>query len=336
VKFGFFLSDLVDPGLPRRYGPTYEICQLAESVGFDFVTMGHHRFTADTVDPASPITLLSAIAAQTSTLRLSSSVFLLPLYPALDVAEQIATLDQISDGRTMLSFGLGYRPYEYEHAGLSFRSRGSRMEEGVQVLKQAWTQDAVHFTGQHYRIDGAAVRPRPVQDPHPPIWLGGNATAGIDRAARLADGWMIDSTKSLESARRRTDLYRSKAAELGRASRVCLVRQVGIGESREQVEKIWLPDMAQQLMHVYEAGGEFMGTDSLVSKLRSGEAMTLEEFIGDRDIAGTPDECVAQLETFETATGCEYFCGIFGDSPNVEDLAASIELFGRQVIPQFS
>src|ERR1700736_1519350 len=104
VRFGFFLPDLVDAGLPQRFGPTYEICRLAEAVGFGFVAMGHHRFPPETADPASPIVLLSAIAAQTTTLRLSSAVFLFPLYPALDVAEQLATLDQISDGRAMLSF----------------------------------------------------------------------------------------------------------------------------------------------------------------------------------------------------------------------------------------
>src|ERR1700733_11364300 len=129
MRFGFFLPDLVDGTRPQRFGPAYEICRLAESVGFDFVAMGHHRFTPGSDGAASPIVLLSAIAAQTTTLRLSSAVFLFPLYPALDVAEQLATLDQISDGRTMLSFGLGYRPYECELAGLSYRARGSRMEE---------------------------------------------------------------------------------------------------------------------------------------------------------------------------------------------------------------
>jgi probable F420-dependent oxidoreductase len=336
VQFGFFLPDLVDPSLPQRFGPTYEICRLAESVGFDFVAMGHHRFTPETADPASPIVLLSAIAAQTSRLRLSSAVFLFPLYPVLDVAEQLATLDQVSDGRTMLSFGLGYRPYEYEHAGLSYRARAARMEEGVQILRQAWTQDRVHFAGKHYRIDGAAVTPRPVQQPHPPIWLGGNAMAGIERAARLADGWMIDSTKSLESARRRTAHYRSTAANLGRDSQVCLVRQVGIGPTRAYVKEVWLPDMARQLLHVYEAGGSFTGGEELARKVRSGEPFDLDEFTADRDIAGTPEECVTQIRAFEDATGCEYFCGIFADSPDVDTLAASLELFGRDVIPRFA
>jgi probable F420-dependent oxidoreductase len=336
MRFGFFLPDLVDVSVRPRFGPTYEICRLAESVGFDFVAMGHHRFTPGTDGSASPIVLLSAIAAQTTTLRLSSAVFLFPLYPALDVAEQLATLDQISDGRTMLSFGLGYRPYEYELAGLSYRARGSRMEEGVQILKQAWTQERVHFEGRHYHIDGAAVVPRPVQQPHPPIWLGGNAMAGIERAARLADGWMIDSTKSLESARRRTAHYRSTAADLRRDSEVCLVRQIGIGPTRAHVEEVWLPDMARQLRHVYEAGGSFTGAEELMKKVRSGEPLSLDEFAGDRDIAGTPEECVTQIRAFEDATGCEYFCGIFGDSPGVDTLAGSLELFGREVIPRFA
>ena len=94
--------------------------------------------------------------------------------------------------------------------------------------------------------------------------------------------------------------------------------------------------MARQLVHVYEAGGSFTGAEELMRKLRSGEPLDLDEFIGDRDIAGTPEECVTQIRALEDATGCEYFCGIFGDSPSFDTLAASLELFGHQVIPQFA
>jgi probable F420-dependent oxidoreductase len=335
VRFGFFLPHLVDEGARERYGPTYDVCQLAESVGFDFVAMGHHRFTADSDVETAPLLLLAAIAARTTTLRFSSAVFLLPLYHALDIAEQIATLDQISDGRAMLSFGLGYRPYEYEHAGLAYSARGSRMEEALQILRQSWTEERVHFLGRHYQIDGASVVPKPVQQPHPPIWLGGGATVGVDRAARLADGWMVDTTKTIDSVQRKVAYYRAAAAKLGRPSQVCLVRQVGIGATREDVEQTWLPDMSRQLLGVWRAGGRFTNGDEFARKMLAGERLTLEEFAGGRDIAGTPQDCIEQLRTFEEPTGCEYFLGIFGDAPDAETLSASIELFGREVIPAF-
>jgi probable F420-dependent oxidoreductase len=332
MKFGFYLPNLVTESGPERFAPTYDVCQLAESVGFDFVAMGHHRFTPDNTALSGSLLLLAAIAARTSALRLSSAVYLMPTYPALDVAEQIATLDQISDGRAMLCFGIGYRDYEYEHVGLSYRTRASRLEEGVQILRQAWTQDLVHFSGKHYSIDGAAVTPRPVQQPSPPIWLGGGATAGVERAARLADGWMVDTTKSIGSVQRKVTHYREAAAALGRPSQVCLMRQVGIGATRADVERTWLPDASQSMLGVWKAGGRFTNGDVLARKMMAKEPITLEEFAADRDVAGTPKDCVEQIVNFERQTGCEYFLAMFGETTSHGDLRAAIELFGREVI----
>jgi probable F420-dependent oxidoreductase len=335
LRFGFFLPHVVDPSAGERYRPSYELCQLAESVGFEFVAMGHHRFTPESKVDTAPLLLLAAIAARTSRLRLSSAVFLLPLYNPIDIAEQIATLDQISDGRTMLSFGMGYLPYEYEHSGVAYSRRGSRTEEAVQILRLAWTEERVHFSGRNFQVDGTPVVPKPVQSPHPPIWLGGGSSAGVDRAARLADGWMVDTTKAIHSVQRRVAAYRKTAADLGRPSQVCLVRQVGIGPTRDYVEDVWLPDMARQLFWVWEAGGRFTNGELLARRMRAGELPTLQEFAGGRDIAGTPDDCIEQIRQFQKVTGCEYFCGIFGDAPVVETLSAAIELFGREVIPAF-
>jgi len=335
MRFGFFLPRLVDEHARERFAPTYEVCQLAERVGFDFVAMGHHRLIPDRDNLSASIVLLAAIAARTEKLRLSSAVFLLPLYHPLDMAEQIATLDQISDGRTMLSFGLGYRPEEYEHAGLVFKQRASRMEECLQVIRQAWTQDEVHFSGKHFQIDGVPVPPAPRQTPHPPLWLGGGATAGVERAARLADGWMADSTKTIDSVARKAAHYRATAAELGRPSQVCVVRQLGIGPTRKHVEETWLPDMAKQLFGVWKAGGKFRGSDEFGRKMTAGEPISLEEFAGDRDVAGTPAEVIEQIRRYQELTGCEYFLSIFGDQPDQATLGEALELFGREVIPAF-
>jgi probable F420-dependent oxidoreductase len=325
----------VDDDARERFAPTYEVCQLAERLGFDFVATGHHRLIPERDNLSAPTVLLAAIAARTETLRLSSAVFLLALYDPLDMAEQIATLDQVSDGRTMLSFGLGYRPEEYEHAGLVFRQRASRMEECLQIIRQAWTQDEVRFSGNHFQIDGVPVPPAPRQTPHPPLWLGGAATAGVERTARLADGWMADSTLSIDSVVRKATRYRATAAELARPSQICVVRQVGIGPTRRHVEETWLPDMAKQLFGVWKAGGKFPGSDEFGRKMTAGERISLEEFAGDRDVVGTPSEVIEQIRRYRELTRCEYFLGIFGDQPDQRALSEALELFGREVIPQF-
>lgn len=336
IKFGFFLPHIIPSPGRERFAATYDLCTLAEEVGFDFMAMGHHRFTPDHEVPSSSLLVLSAIAARTSTLRLSSAVFLMPLYPALDLAEEIATLDQISDGRTMLSFGIGYRPYEYEYAGLNYKARASRLEEGLQVLHQAWTQESVHFSGKHYNIDGAPVVPKPVQQPHPPIFLGGGSNAGVDRAARMADGWMVDTTKNIDSVTRKVTNYREIAASLGRPSQVCLMRQVGIGPNHDHIERTWLPDAARSLLGVWKAGGRFPNGDELARKMMAGEHISIPEFAANRDVAGTPDECVEQIRGYQELTGCEYFLASFGEYPSPETLRDAVGLFGREVIPAFA
>jgi probable F420-dependent oxidoreductase len=280
--------------------------------------------------------VLAAIAARTSVLRLSTSIFLMPLHHALDVAEQIATLDQLSDGRANLTFGAGYRPYEYEHAGLAFSSRGRRMEEGLEIMRQAWTQDEVNFQGKHYDIRGARVSPKPVQRPAPPVWIGAQARPGIDRTARLADGWMADYMQPVSVVQRRARFYRDRADELGRASTVCLMRQVAIAPTRRQIEDDWLPTARASFLSYWKAGGRWPGGEDLAERLLAGEQVALDDFVRDRDVAGDPQDCIEQVGRFREVAGCEYFLATFGDVGGLEHTREAVELVAREVIPTFS
>jgi probable F420-dependent oxidoreductase len=336
VRFGFCLPVRPDEASPRRFAALYELCEVAEDLGYDFVAIPHHRFTPDNAAPSVPLMVLAAIAARTTRLRLSTSVFLMPMHHALEVAEQIATLDQLSDGRANITFGIGYRPYEYEHSGLSFRSRGSRLEEGMEILHQAWTGKTVEFHGQHYDISGASVTPKPAQQPYPPVWIGAQAKAGIDRTARLAEGWLADYMQPVSVVRRRASFYRGRAAELGRPSTVCLMRQVAIAPTRAEIERRWLPEARASFLSYWQAGGRWPGGEVLAERLLNGEEVGLDNFIADRDIAGSPEDCVAQIEGFHRITGCEYFLAAFGDSGGIEQTRAALELFGRDVVPAFA
>jgi probable F420-dependent oxidoreductase len=337
LRFGFTLALTPDAASGGgRYSPAFALCRRAEELGFDFVTVAHHRFSPEHDAPSAPLVVLAAVAARTSRLRLSSSIFLAPLYHALDVAEQIATLDQLSDGRANLTFGVGYRPYEYEHAGLRFTSRGSRLEEGLEVMRQAWTADEVHFHGQHYDIDGARVVPRPVQQPHPPIWLGAQAKRGLDRTARLADGWMADYMQPLSVLRRRVAYYRQRCEELGRSATVCLMRQIAIGPTRRHIEESWPPTARRSFLYYWEAGGRWPGGEDLAARLAGGDDVGLDEFISDRDVAGAPEDCIAQLDSFREITGYSHILATFGAAGNYTEQRAALELFGREVIPAFT
>jgi probable F420-dependent oxidoreductase len=131
---------------------------------------------------------LSFAAALTSRVRLGVSVVVLPHHSPVHVAHAIASLDYLSGGRAVLGLGLG-RPNHYRAFGVPVERRVRRFTEGVEVVKALWTEPHVEFHGEVFDID-AALALKPVQKPHPPVWLGGSHPDALRRAARIADGWM--------------------------------------------------------------------------------------------------------------------------------------------------
>ncbi len=115
--------------------------------------------------------LLAALAARTRRIRLGTSILLSPLYKPVQLAETASMVDAISKGRLVLGLGLGYQPQDFRQFGVPFDQRVSRFGAGIEVLRRAWTQERFSFVGRRYQFDDVAVYPRPVQSPHPPIWL---------------------------------------------------------------------------------------------------------------------------------------------------------------------
>ena len=329
MKFGFNIPAAPDPHAREPLSRAYEVCARAEALGFDFGVVAQHRFTAGY--PLSPWVTLGAVAARTTRLRLGTNIMLLPLDHPLDVAEEVATVDQISGGRVFLGAGLGYRPYEYAALELPFHRRGARMSECLEIVQRAWTQDQFSFHGEHFSFDDVSVVPKPVQRPRPPIWLGANSDAGVARAARLADGWLAGFGDRLPAVTARAAAYREQAKEHGRAATLCLLRLVGIGASREAVESDWLPGVVEMLRGYRRAGAPGEKSERAAASLRERREMTLDSF-GDMLVAGTPTDCIAQLKTCAELTECGYVLVTFR-GPDADE---QLDLFGREVIPAFS
>jgi alkanesulfonate monooxygenase SsuD/methylene tetrahydromethanopterin reductase-like flavin-dependent oxidoreductase (luciferase family) len=188
---------------PRLYRSAIEQCAWADKRGFAGVTLSEHHGSDDGYLP-SPIVLGAAIGGATARLLIRLSVVLLPLYHPVRLAEDLAVLDLACNGRLRLTVAAGYRPEEYEQFAAEFRRRPSLMEQGIDVLKQAWT-------GEPFELDGRTVRvtPRPAQTPRPSITLGGASPATARRAARIADDYA-------PLADRLYELYLEALAELGR------------------------------------------------------------------------------------------------------------------------
>ena len=170
--------------------------RAAEDAGFDacFVTDhpapdakwlgagGHHAL--------DPFVALSFAAAATSRLRVQTHILVLAYRNPLLTAKSVLSLDVLSHGRVILGVAAGYLKPEFFALGADFDERNQLTDEAIDVMRRVWTEDDVAFEGLHFRSRGTTMRPRPVQQPHPPIWVGGNSTAAIHRVVERAQGWV--------------------------------------------------------------------------------------------------------------------------------------------------
>ena len=185
------------------------LAQQAERLGFDSVWVSDHiilprevdsfyPYAADGVatfrpDEAyyEPLSALNFLAGCTEKVRLGTHVLILPYRNPVLTAKMLATLDVLSSGRLILGVGVGWMEEEFQALGLdTYAQRGAVSDEYIQLFKELWTKDEPEFHGEHYQISGVGFQPKPVQKPHPPIWIGGHTNAAIRRAAKYGDGWM--------------------------------------------------------------------------------------------------------------------------------------------------
>jgi probable F420-dependent oxidoreductase len=136
-----------------------------------------------------PFVALSFVAAQTTTLKLGTGVFVLPLRNTLSVAKAVASLDVLSQGRVLFGIGVGWCEEEFDAVGMPFKNRAGRTREAVRVMRALWTEETPQFDGTHHRFEPVGFNPKPVQHPHPPLIFGGESRAALKRTAELADGW---------------------------------------------------------------------------------------------------------------------------------------------------
>ena len=185
------------------------LAQRAESLGFDSVWVSDHiilprkvdsfyPYAADGVatfrpdeDYYDPLATLNFLAGCTQKIRLGTHVLILPYRNPVLTAKMLSTLDVLSGGRVILGAGVGWMEEEFQALGLdTYAQRGAVTDEYIQLFKELWTKDNPEFHGEHYQLSESGFKPKPVQKPHPPIWIGGHTNPAIRRAAKYGDGWM--------------------------------------------------------------------------------------------------------------------------------------------------
>ena len=189
-----------------------EFAQRAEAAGVDSVWV-LDRLVYDCYEP---LITLAAVATGTRRVRLGMGILLGALRPPILLAKMLATLDQLSAGRVIVGLGAGTRADDFEAVGVPHAGRGRRLDELIDVLKLAWSGAPVRYAGRAYTLDVGPLGPRPLQQPHPPLWLGGRAEAVLRRTARVGDGYIGRSSDGPAGFRRIWDQVRAYAEAEGR------------------------------------------------------------------------------------------------------------------------
>jgi len=356
MRFSLSLPLLHDPGTGDPYHETFALAAIAEEAGFDTATIGHHHFLPG--NQSDPLTFLAAVAVRTSTLRVGTGIFQLPVHHPLRVAEQVATIDQLSGGRISLGVGTGWWPLEYTAHGSTFEQRGARMDEALGILRHVWTQEHTAWEGRFWSFPELTVHPRPVQVPHPPLWVAGVADVAVDRAARLGDAWLCGPVQSLAKARSCLARYRRSWAEVHptpdagtggpgpvRGPAWILRRYAWVGTDRAAITDDILPRYVAGLLAHWRESVEDPDERALFDRIDAGEPVSAEDVARDRLLWGTPDDVVAQVARYRDETGADHVHAAFGAGlpadtaraslGSFDELAAMVRLFGREVITAF-
>jgi probable F420-dependent oxidoreductase len=215
------LKDTIPLGmvLPHRSPDTVDmqivrqVAQRADALGFRDLWVTEN--TLDHVFCFDPMVILTYAAAVTTTIRLGVAVVVLPMHDPRHLAHQVATLDYVSHGRAILGVGLG-RAHHYAQFQVPLERRVRRFREGVEVIKALWTEPQASYQGEIFQLEGGTMAPKPVQKPHPPIWLGVGHPDALRRAAAIADGWMGSGGSSTASFSRSVPILRAALEKAGR------------------------------------------------------------------------------------------------------------------------
>jgi probable F420-dependent oxidoreductase len=229
VRFGIALPhyDASYAGEAVSWAAVERVAVTAEACGWDSVWVSDHLFFdwgkyGGSSDPQGALecwTTMTALSAVTSRVRVGSLALCNDLRNPALVAKMAATLDVFSDGRLDVGMGAGWYEREYRAAGIEFArasTRIARLEEAAEIVRRLLDGEELSFDGRHYKIQGAVCRPRPVQSPHPPIWIGGKGDRLLYAVARSADGWNLSWLGSIETYRERLAAARRACDSAGR------------------------------------------------------------------------------------------------------------------------
>ncbi len=302
----------------------------AEALGFDSAWMEEHHAVTNHYWP-SPLPVLAGFATRTTKLMLGTDILVAPFYHPVRLAEDVALLDVMSNGRFTLGIAIGYKPDEFALYGAELPKRGARFEEQLAIMRALWTEERCSFTGRYYTVEGR-LEPKPVTKPHPPVWIGGWGDLTLKRAATLADNWIPGPTadlKRLVDGKRAFLENRKAAGRLEPITEWPLTRDVIIAETDAKARELAEAHIMVAYRREYAGGWRHPFIDASI-------ATDLDRLMTDRFIIGGPDQCVAQITRFVEQYGMTHLiCRTFFPGMPHDHIMREIDLISREVMPAF-
>ncbi len=337
IKVGVYLNsqhpETEDPSC--HLAALIEQVEAAERLGFDSIWAGEHHLT-DGFHFFPQLTLLSHLAAFSGEMALGTNLVLLPLHRPVDVAEQVALIDHACGGRFIMTVGQGYRPEEFAAFGVPFEERLPRMVESIEVIRRLWREEKVDHVADWFSLQGATVRPGPLQPGGPPIWIGATTDRAIRRAARIGDAFMATPNADNTEIARQVEVFNTARAEAGLppAADTGRMLEVFCHRDRDEARRLVRPHLLTKYAAYASWGLTGTAGAAAESAAKVDDGAAFDVLARDRFVIGAPDEVARQLVAQHRDLGMTHLAiRVAWPGSDPSDALQCLELLGTEVLP---
>lgn len=347
MKLGLF-DHMQKHGAPARsYAEMYkdhlEVLEIADQAGFDFYFVAEHHFDMGFSECPSPGAFLGAASQRTRRIRLGPLVYVLPLWNPIRVAEDVALLDNLTDGRLECGFGAGSGPFSFAAYNVPWDRKREMTLEALRIIKGLWTNESFTFEGRFFKCKDADLSIPLVQKPHPPLWMPARSNESIEEAASSGIStvqWVPSGMKAVRTAfDRYREVYR-RVKPAGKRPHIGLMREIYVSSSDRQAslaakyhwENFW---ERRGGARTYGAHGT-TGLSTILDGSRRQQLMDMDQAIEEGSfICGAPETVSDQIKRIAKDAGADTFLGefTFGELTQKQALD-SLMLFSERVAPE--
>ena len=304
MKVGLFVTNQhrLDTDMVSALGDQIAMVHHARDRGWDSLFSGQHYLNEGNNKQLQIVPFLARLIPEAGEMTTGLGIMLLNLHNPVYVAETVASLDIIARGNFVFGIGLGYREVEFDAFQVAKGQRVARMVECLEVVRRLWTEDAVTHRGETCRLEAVRMNIRPVQRPHPPVWVAANHDAAVRRAARIGDTWMINPHSTIATIRRQLHLYRAALDAAGKPfpRELPCIKELFCARDR----KTAIATAGPYLLGKYRDYAAW-GQDAAMPDDESFD-QEFDDLLRGRFILGSPEECYEQLRPYVEELGVNH------------------------------